>query len=438
VNQAMKPLLAAALLALACRAAGAEDPSTAPGLPPVLTLQDALRIAREHAPDEAFARAGVALARAQVQSAGALPNPTFSFLTGWSSGCTDPGCNQPSYVTSLGDQGAVAALLTGQRGLAIDAAEQGVLGAVASHQDVLRVLDFHVKQQFVNTAVAARTARFALEEAAIAERTLGAARQRRDTGAVSDSDLARLQVLHGQIEQLADRAGQTFEQARAALARLLGFRADAATFEVDPGPSAVAIVPLALAGATLASLTEEARARRPDLAAARALLEQARAQASLQRRLVIPAFQLQAQYAQQGAHGGWFTPPTASVGLTVPLPVLYQRQGEIGQADAAILAAEALVKKAEAQVLADVSTAFSNLQSTRKSAERSQDRLVPRALDARNLVKDQYTKGSASLLDYLDAQRSLLLNQIEAFSALGDFWTAVFQVERAVGVNYVP
>jgi len=429
--------LALALLALAAPAR-AEEPATAPGLPPLLTLPDALRIAREHAPDEAIARAGVAQARAQVRSAGALPNPAFTFMTGWSSQCGDPGCNQPTFVAGLGDQGLLSALVTGQRSLAVDAAEQAVLGAQASHQDVLRVLDFQVKQQFVNTAVAARTARFALEEAAIAGRTLKAARQRRDTGTVSDSDLARLQVLHGQIEQLADRAEQTFEQARAALARLLGFREDAATFEVDPGPSAVAIVPPGLAGATLASLTDEARARRPDLAAARAQLEQARTQASLQRRLVIPTFQIQAQYAQQGATGAWFTPPTASVGLSVPIPILYQRQGEIGQADAAILAAEAMVRKAESQVLADVSTAFATLQTTRKSAERSHGRLVPHALDARNLVEDQYAKGAASLLDYLDAQRSLLLNQIEGYSALGDFWTAVFQLERAVGVNYVP
>ncbi len=405
----MGPPRAAALLALLLSApAAATDPSGSPGLPRVLTLGDA------------------------------LPNPAVSFMAGWSSQCTDPGCNRPSCVAALGDQGAIAALVTGQRGLAVEAAEQGLVGAESARQDVLRDLDFQVKQQFVNTAVAAQTVRFSREEASIAEQVLEAARERRAAGTVTESDVIRLEVLHGQIEQLAGRAVQAFEQARASLARLLGFRSGSATFVVDPGPVAVATVPPRLAGATVESLTEDARANRPDLAAARAQLEQARVQASLQRRLVIPAFQLQAQYAQQGAPGGWFTPPTASVGLSIPLPVLYQRQGEIGQADAGVLAAEASVRKVEAQVLADVATAFANLETYRRNAERSQVRLVPRARDARDRVGDQYARGTAGLLDYLDAQRSLIHSEMDRFSSVGDFWTAVFQVERAVGASYHP
>jgi cobalt-zinc-cadmium efflux system outer membrane protein len=189
----------------------------------------------------------------------------------------------------------------------------------------------------------------------------------------------------------------------------------------------------------VASLLETARENRPDLAAARAQLEQARSQAMLARRLVIPQFQLQGQYQQQGSSGGgWFTPPTAWVGLSVPLPVLYQQQGQIGQADAGVLAAEATVRKVEAQVLADVSTAFASLQASRRNAERAQAQLVPRARDARNLVGNDFARGAGSLLDYLDAQRSLLHVEIEQFASLGDFWTAVFQVERAVGVSFLP
>jgi cobalt-zinc-cadmium efflux system outer membrane protein len=436
----MRSSPAAALLALTLAApAGATDPSRSPGLPAVLTLDDALRIAREHAPDRALAEAGVATARAQVQSAGALPNPVVSFLAGWSSQCGDPGCDRTAFVAGLGDQGAIATLVTGQRGLAVDAAEQGLVGAESSRRDVLRDLDFQVKQQFVTTAVAARMVRFSREETAIAEQALQAARQRRSaSGSVSASDVTRLEVLHGQIEQLAGRADQAFAQARASLARLLGFRADAATFAVDPGPASIAVVPPRLSGATVASLTADARAARPDLAAARALLEQARLQASLQRRLVIPAVQLQAQYAQQGSAGAWFTPPTASVGLTIPLPVLYQRQGEIGQADAAVLGAEAMVNKVESQVLADVATAFANLQAYRKNAERSRERVLPRARSARDQVAEQYAKGTASLLDYLDAQRSFIHSEMDDSASLGDFWTAVFQVERAVGASYHP
>jgi cobalt-zinc-cadmium efflux system outer membrane protein len=429
-------LLFIALLTVGTASAPERDP--APELPASLTLHDALRVARERAPDRAIAEASVATARAQVRTAGALPNPLASFMAGWSSQCDQPGCNVPSFVAGLGDQGAVAAIVTGQRGLAIDAAEQGLRGAESSREDVRRNLDFQVKQQFVNTAVASRALDVARDEAALAGETVALARKRREAGAISDADVARLEVLHMQIEQMGDRAAQALEQSRAALGQLLGLRSGAAAFSVEPGPTATALPPAGLAEAALSTLSAQAISSRPDLAAARAQVEQARFQASLARRQVIPQFQLQAQYQQQGASSGWFTPPTASVGLSVPLPILYQQQGQIGQADAAVAAAEAMVAKVEAQIVADVSTAYAGYQASRRSAQRAEYRLLPRSRDARDLVQIQYTKGATSLLDYLDAQRTHLLNEIDYLSSLGAFWTAVFQLEQAVGASYLP
>jgi outer membrane protein, heavy metal efflux system len=431
-------LAAAALLLLSAAVTAEPEISPPPDLPATLTLQDALRIARERAPDRAIAEASVATARAQVRTAGALPNPLASFMAGWSSQCDQPGCNVPSFVAGLGDQGAVAVLVTGQRGLAIDAAEQGLRGAESAREDVRRNLDFQVKQQFVNTAVAARALVVARDEAALAGETVELARKRREAGAISDADVARLEVLHMQIEQVADRASQAFEQSRATLGQLLGTRSGAPAFSVDPGRTATALPPSELAEAALSTLSAQAISSRPDLAAARAQVEQARFQASLARRQVIPQFQLQAQYQQQGSPSGWFTPPTASVGLSVPLPILYQQQGQIGQADASVTAAEATVAKIEAQVVADVTSAYSAYQSSRRSAQRAEYGLLPRSRDARDLVKIQYAKGATSLLDYLDAQRTHLLNEIDYLTSLGAFWSAVFQLEQAVGASYLP
>jgi cobalt-zinc-cadmium efflux system outer membrane protein len=436
----VRAALAATLLALAGPAGGAE-PSVPPSptLPATLSLEDALRIARERAPDRAIAEAAVATARSQVRAAGALPNPAVTFMAGWSSLCDQPGCNHPAFTAALGDQGAVAALVTGQRGLAVDAAEQGLQGALSTRLDATRNLDFQVKQQFVNTSVASRALRFSRDEAALGGETVALARKRYEAGAISDADVARLEVLHMQMEQLAEKAGQAFEQSRAALAQLLGAREATAPFDVDPGPTTTALPPPQLAGATLPGLVEAARSRRPDLAAARAQVEQARFQAALARRQVIPAFQLQAQYQQQGSSGGgWFTPPTASVGLSVPLPVLYQQQGQIGQADAGVLSAEASVAKVEAQVVADVTGAFAAYEASRRSAQRAERALLARSRDARDLVRIQYAKGAASLLDYLDAQRTHLTNEIDYLASLAAFWTAVFQLEQAVGASYLP
>jgi cobalt-zinc-cadmium efflux system outer membrane protein len=432
-------------LALAALAAALDVPASRedaapipPSIPPELTFEDAVRIARARSPDAALADAGVASARAQVRAAGAIPNPAASFMAGWSSQCADPGCTSPAYVATLGDQGAVAALVTGQRGLAVDAAGQGLQGAEAARLDALRNLEFQVKSQFVATSVAWQGVAYGRQEEQRAQEVVAAARKRLSAGAMPAADVARLEVMRLQIRQAVDRMQLGQEQARVALGRLLGVRDGAPTFTVAIGPTRTATPPPQLAGATLPALTAEALRRRPDLAAARAQLEAARAQAELARRQVIPAFQLQAQYAQQGATGRWFTPPTASVGLSLPLPVLYQQQGQIGAADAAVSAAEATVAKVEAQAVADVASAFAAFESTRGAAKRARDELLVLSRDVLDAVSLDFGRGTASLLDYLDAQRSRIVNEVEYLSILQGFWTSVFALEQAVGTSFTP
>jgi cobalt-zinc-cadmium efflux system outer membrane protein len=92
----------------------------------------------------------------------------------------------------------------------------------------------------------------------------------------------------------------------------------------------------------------------------------------------------------------------------------------------------------EGQVVAEVAGAFAAYQASRSAAERSERRLLARSRDARDLVKIQYARGAASLLEYLDTQRTHLTNEIDYLSSLGAFWTAVFQLEQAVGATYLP
>jgi len=407
-------------------------------LPAEITFEDAVRIARDRSPDVAIANAGVDAARAQVLVAGAIPNPTATFMAGWSSQCSDPGCTLPAYVAALGDQGAVAAILTGQRGLAVDAAVQGTRGAEASRRDVMRNLEYDVKRQFVATSVAWRAAGYAKLEAAHANDAVALGRKRQAAGEIPAAELSRLELLRLSVEQIVDRAELAHEQSRVALAQLLGLRDGAPAFTVVAGPTASAAPPPQLTDMTLPKLTAEAQRRRPDLAAARAAVEEARSLAALARRQVIPQFQILAQYGQQGAPGGWFTPPTASLGISLPLPVFYQQQGQIGAADAGVAVAEATVAKVEAQVVADVAGAFATYQSSRRTARRAEEQVRSLSSNVRESVGSDYAKGTASLLDYLDTERSRIQHEIEYLGTLQTFWTSVFQLERAVGVNFVP
>ena len=104
------------LLAIVLIAAPAEPPL----LPPVLTLQDALRLFHERSFDLLLADALLAAARGDEALARAIPNPAVNGSVGNSFGydastCPSPGCSSISIGAGLSDQAALSDLLFGLR-----------------------------------------------------------------------------------------------------------------------------------------------------------------------------------------------------------------------------------------------------------------------------------------------------------------------------------
>ena len=73
-----------------------------------------------------------------------------------------------------------------------------------------------------------------------------------------------------------------------------------------------------------------------------------------------------------------------------------------------------------------------------EQARRAEQELLALSRAVRKTVDEEYAKGATSLLDYLDTQRSRIRNEVEYLGIVQDFWSAVFQVERAVGTTYLP
>ena len=140
-----------------------------------------------------------------------------------------------------------------------------------------------------------------------------------------------------------------------------------------------------------------------------------------------------AGYQRQGTGQVAIQPPTATLGVTLPLPVLYRNQGEIQRAEAQLSAQRVARDKVESQVGTDVRTAWTAFTTARSRLERSQGRLLARARQARDLVDYQYQKGAVSLFERLDAERTFVAVQVEYLQTVADFWTARYQLEAAVG-----
>jgi cobalt-zinc-cadmium efflux system outer membrane protein len=409
-----------------------------PVIPARLSLDDAVKIFRAHGLDLLIADAAVRSAEADVLSASAVANPGVSIGAGpafnydaKAAGCS--GCQPYAIQWQITDNGAVSDWLSGKRGLRAEAAKAALASARLSRVDAERSLLGTLKQLYVQVAVAQRALDFAQKTDASLSSTAKVAEQR-FPGSLDKGTLARIQVQALEAQQASTAAKMNLRQAQVALAFVLGVRGTTPDFTVDDGALALR-VPGTLDGATEATLLRKAMATRPDLLA----LEQQRARAesslALAKRSQVPDFSLFVAYSQLGTGQNVGQPMNAVFGVQTTLPVFYQQQGEIRRARADLDTQSLALEKARTQVASDVSTAWAAYVSSKEALERMETKILPRAKDALDIVRQQFELGQAPLMDFLDAERTWIAANVEEEQDLGAYWSAVYQLEQAVGME---
>jgi cobalt-zinc-cadmium efflux system outer membrane protein len=231
-----------------------------------------------------------------------------------------------------------------------------------------------------------------------------------------------------------DTAFQNLRQTSVGLAFLLGVRGRVPDFEIDKNALKF-VVPAAVATATADTLVRDAVTKRPDLASLGYQEERARASIALARRQVFPDIAVGLQYTQTGSGQYAIQPPTLGVTLTGNLPVFYQQQGEIIQAQADLATQRLTRGQTASQVVTDVETAYAGYLGTRTLVERMESVLLASARRAMDITKIQWLAGKANLTDYLDARQAFIQTNVEYLGDLTNYWTAVAQLEEAVGTE---
>jgi cobalt-zinc-cadmium efflux system outer membrane protein len=412
--------------------------AAAPPLPSPLTLPEALRIFRERGFDLLIAEASIESAQGDLEIASAIPNPQLSGSLGRSfnydpSQC--PGCSAVQTSVGLSDQGALVDLLVNKRGLRKEAARAALEAARMGRADARRTLEFQLKQQFLQAALATEQARFAREVQGSTARTRELMERRYSAGAISEADLAKTQVAELEAMQQLEQAQTQLAAAKAAVAFLLGAQEPARDLELDT--SALQYRSGAALG-TFDALYQAALESRPDLKVLDQQIKRAESALALARRQRFPEVQLSATYSQEGSGQNAIQPPTLTFGAQMGLPIFYQQQGEIRKAEADLRTQALQRGKIRALVAQDVSQAFAAWQGGQKLVERMQGRILERAKTARDLIRIQYEKGAASLLELLDAERTYIAIHNEYVLDLSLYWTAVAQLEQAVGKELRP
>ena len=406
-------------------------------LPKVLTLDQALELFRTRGLDLLIADAAVLGAQGDERAAGAIPNPalntSFGRLFNYSSAPPCAGCSIYSFGAGLSDQTAVEDTLSGKRALRLRVARAALEAARLGRADAERTVGFQVKSQYVQVAAARWALDFAREVQTSMVKSVELTRLRYPK-VINEGDLARIEVQRLEADQAVDQAVQALRTAQVGLAFLLGVRSRVPDFDVERDVLRFR-VPEALQTATVDALRDEALQQRPDLRQAASSEERAEGALALARRQRIPDVTLGAQYTQTGTGQQAIQPPGLTFGFTVGLPVFYQQQGEILHAEADRESQLLQRTKLTAQVVSDVETAYAGFAAAKALVDRMESTLLERARKARDITEIQYKAGSATLIDFLDAERTFIQTNTEYFTDLANYWTAVFQMEAAVGAE---
>jgi outer membrane protein, heavy metal efflux system len=431
----------ACLCALTERGARAEIPPPA-DLPQLLTLDEALRQFHAHGLDLLIAEAQARAAEGAVEVAGAVPNPVGS--AGWGKTINyDPGncqeCSTTYWSLGLSDSAAIEDSLSGKRGLRQKVARNALAAAKLSRNDAERTIAFQVRAAYLQVAQGVLSYKFAKEVAVTNEKTFDLFQTRFRAGAINEGDLARIQTQKLEADQALDQAVQTLRQARVALAFLLGVRGAVPDFDVDVKVLSFS-QPEQLTSTSEEKLLRSAFDHRPDLVAAGYQKASAEAQLALTKRQKFPDVTLSVNYTQLGTgatqSGGALSPPTITFGVSAPIPVFYQLQGETRQAEAQYDQNALQQAKTTTQVVNDVATGYAGYLVSRQLVQRMEGGgLLQSSRTARDITRLQFEKGAASLTDFLDAQRTYIATNVEYFGDLTNYWTAVFQLEEAVGME---
>jgi len=436
------------------RAPAAEAPATsssAQPTAPVLTLDEALRLADERNLDLKAAAARLRQAQQATWKAwaGYLPQVTAQATytrNGEAVNIPFPtSLTTPPPITKLpaqesqelvfsnitvvpeeqlqGQVDATQVLFSPALWFGIQAASRGADVADISVQGARRDILFGTAQAYYGVASLRQATQVSERLLEIAQRQEKDARVRFQAGTIAKVGLLRAEIDRARAEQDLRRARNAYESARIGLATLLDRPVD---FDVADPPEPKAIV-------QAAQLEADALRERTDVRAARRTLDAARAAHRAQVGRYFPNLAAFGRY-QNANVAGLTGKELWAVGLSLQWKLLDGglREAEIREASARVDEAAVNVASTEAKASAEVRRSLLDLESARANAEKAREQR-DLATENQRLVDVSYRAGAATAVEQADATAALrnaeLAQQAETLAAQ----LAALRVLRAAG-----
>jgi outer membrane protein, heavy metal efflux system len=292
--------------------------------------------------------------------------------------------------------------------------------------DAERTLAFNVGQQFISVLLAESALQFALQDLKDFQQTVDISEAQLKAGYIAEGDYLKikLQLLQFQTDVSSARLAKV--QALVGLRQFLGYNAVPADYDVIGDLAYQALK------ASLEDLQMKAMRDRPDFRAAELGITAAQSQILLAK--ANAKVDVNGTYDFTHVSGE----NTASIFANFELPIFNRNQGEIARTGYALTQAQEQQQAASDTVLSDVANAYEAVKSNDEVVQLYTSGYLKQAQDSRDISEYAYKRGAASLLDFLDAERSYRSVQLAYRQALAAYMTALEQLKEAVGTRNLP
>jgi cobalt-zinc-cadmium efflux system outer membrane protein len=390
-----------------------------------ITLDQAIQMALDHNHALRATRTQVQQSQAQELTASIHPNPVFTFnslFIPFTAATADNFNTISEFDVGVG--------YTFERGhkrqRRISAARDQTAVTQSQVADAERTIVFNVSQQFVNALLAKANVELATQDLESFQQTVNIGELQYKAGQISEGDLLKIQLQLLQFQNDKSQAELSQVQALAALRQLVGYDSVTPDYQVIGD---LEYQPIALG---LPDLQAKALANRPDLRAAQQGVTAARSQYQLARANGKRDLNSTFQYSHVAGLN------TGDLLFTMEIPIFDRNQGEIARTHYAITQFDETAREAEETVLTDVRNAYESLQTNGKIVELYQKGYLKQSQDSRDISAYAYQRGAASLLDFLDAERSYRATQLAYRQSLAAYMVSVEQLRQAVGTRSLP
>jgi cobalt-zinc-cadmium efflux system outer membrane protein len=416
-------------LLISLRVAAQGPAQGAPQTPPArVTLDQAIDLAIQHNHSLQAARTTILQNKAQEITANLRPNPVFlvdeQYMPFFS-----PDAFTYDYInqSAVYDMGLSYLIERGKkRQHRLGAAQDQTAVTSAQVSDNERTLTFNVASQFISALLAQADLDLAEKDLASFQQTVDLSEASYQAGSMSGGDLIKikLQLLQFQMDVSAARLARV--QALATLRQLLGYESVPENYEAAGD---LEYKPVKLGQDDLKAM---ALRQRPDVRAALLGVTAAQSQFTLAKANGKKDLGVTFTYNHLGGVN------TGSLFFNIQMPIFDRNQGEIARTQYAITQSQELSSEQSSIALTDVANAYESLRTNDEVVQLYQSGYLKQAEDSRDISQYAYQRGAASLLDYLDAERSYRAIELAYRQSLASYMAALEQLREAVGTRSLP